>query len=201
MNRASVGSLVGAALALSLVACDKKDAPASASSADRSSVADVSPGSAGDGPRQIKGPPGFMDPGKRAARLHRQLGLSAEQTAKVEAALRDNADPETRKAAVRALLTRAQATRYDELTGARDVRPMIKGGDNTRTGSSPVRFAERLQRHLSLTDEQTEKLATVLAESGSREQRMAAIKAVLTAEQFARYESMYSGGSDPATAE
>lgn len=199
--------LVGALLVLAVGACgacDEKSSPTPSSGAERSGAQFSAPGDTGDGPRQIKGPPGFMDPAKRAARLQKQLELSAKQTVEVEAALRDNADPRARKAAVRALLTKGQARKFDEFTGAGGLRrPVAPNADRARDRgddrSTPVRFAERLQRHLSLTDDQTAKLAAVLTEGGSREQRMASVKAVLTAEQFARYESLYNRGPGPVS--
>lgn len=140
--------------------------------------------------RQIKTLPSLMDPGKRAAQLQERLKLSDEQRDLIAAALRDNADPKARKAAVKAVLSADQLKSYEQMFARRSLKPG-PGGTSPRGRGGPAAFAGRLQKHLSLSDEQRGKLADILASGGPSAERTAAIKALFTAEQFARYESMY----------
>lgn len=197
------GLTMAAASVLALNGCSKKDSEPGESAAKESKKLPVpggaSPGHQSGGPRQIKGPPGFMDPARRANRLQQRLGLDDDQRDQVEAALRDNPEPAARKEAVRAVLTGKQLAQYEEMMRTRGLRHggHMKTHSDVRARSNPTRFAERLQKRLALSDEQTKKLAEIFAAGGTHEQRMASIKEVLTAEQFGKYEKLFKGRRGP----
>lgn len=118
------------------------------------------------------------DPASRAAALQSQLGLSAEQTARVEAAMREHDQPADRIAAVREILDPQQRTAFDDRV--REHHEALLARMNRL---DPAAHAARLQGRLGLDDQQTARLEEVFRTQPTHEELAEAFSAILTPEQ------------------
>lgn len=135
------------------------------------------------------GPRGFRDPAAHANMLKEALGLSDEQTAKVQQVFEEKGDRDTTQKALEAILTPEQLTKYEEWKATRGPRGM-HGHGGKRGFRSPEKHAAWLQEELGLTDEVKAKLEAIFKDQTSREEKHEALKTILGPEDYAQFEEM-----------
>lgn len=129
-----------------------------------------------------------------AARLQKKLGLTDEQTRRVEQVLEAESTMEARHAAMKDVLTADQYTELELLMAEHGGKHGAKHGMHGKHGAKHGKHgkldgaghAAKLQEKLGLSDDQTAQVEAVFAQS-DRQERSAKLEAILTADQLEQY--------------
>ncbi len=130
-----------------------------------------------------------IDPAAHAAHLQDQLGLTDDQTRRVEQAIRDNNTMETRIQAVIAILTPDQRDEFERLRAEHHKRMREKHAKHLH--ADPAAHADHLQQMLGLTDDQRNRAEAIFRSQTSDAEKIEALRAILTAEQLAELERLH----------
>ena len=137
---------------------------------------------------EVRGPRGKgagRNPEMRAQRLQTRLGLSDEQTAKLEQAFQTSMSREEQMKVLEEILTPEQLTQYQDMMAGR-------GGRGRRPFRDPEAHATMLKESLGLSDEQTAKVKELFERRTDPASMQKAMEEILTPEQQTKYEEWKS---------